>query len=57
MSHSNVQRKDDSSMTDNSMFQTSLAQADPSVFDVICKEHKRQQNQIELIASADARII
>ncbi|HAJ90477.1 MAG TPA: hypothetical protein DCM27_05635, partial [Rhodospirillaceae bacterium] len=38
-------------MSENSFFQSSLAQADPAVFDVICKEHKRQQDQIELIAS------
>ncbi len=51
MSNSNVQKKETETMTENSFFQTSLAQADPAVFDVICKEHQRQQDQIELIAS------
>lgn len=51
MSNSNVQKKETETMTPNSFFQASLAQADPAVFDVICKEHKRQQDQIELIAS------
>ena len=51
MSNSNVQKKETETMTENSFFQASLAQADPAVFDVIVKEHKRQQDQIELIAS------
>lgn len=51
MSQSNVQKKETEIMTQNSAFQTSLAQADPAVFDAICKEHQRQQDQIELIAS------
>lgn len=51
MSNSNLQKKETETMTQNSFFETSLAQADPAVFDIIGKEHKRQQDQIELIAS------
>lgn len=51
MSNSNVQKKETETMTQNSFFETSLAQADPAVFEVIGKELQRQQDQIELIAS------
>lgn len=51
MTHSNTQKKENETMTENSFFYTSLAQADPEVFSTIEKELSRQQNQIELIAS------
>lgn len=51
MSNSNIQKKEINTMTEHSFFQTSLAQSDPVVFDAIGKELKRQQDQIELIAS------
>lgn len=51
MTHSTAQKKDQTAMTAYSYFQTSLADADPEVFATIGKELKRQQDQIELIAS------
>jgi glycine hydroxymethyltransferase len=51
MSTSSAQKKDPNAMTEQPFFETSLAQSDPAVFDMIGKELQRQQDQIELIAS------
>lgn len=45
-----AQKKENPSMT-NTYFTASLSETDPEVFATIGKEHKRQQDQIELIAS------
>ncbi len=50
MSNTTAQKKE-TPMTDADFFHTSLAQADPEVFAAIGQELKRQQDQIELIAS------
>ena len=50
MSNATAQKKD-TPMTEADFFHTSLAQSDPEMFAAIGKEFKRQQDQIELIAS------
>lgn len=50
MSNATAQKKD-TPMTEADFFHTPLAQADPEMFAAIGKEFKRQQDQIELIAS------
>lgn len=46
-----AQKKEDLTMNTTAYFTAPLSEVDPEVFNTIGKEHKRQQDQIELIAS------
>ena len=46
-----AQKKEDPTMNTTAYFTAPLSEVDPEVFNTIGKEHKRQQDQIELIAS------
>lgn len=46
-----AQKKEDPTMNTTAYFTAPLSEIDPEVFTTIGKEHKRQQDQIELIAS------